>query len=380
MIDNNELIYQLALSKIKGLGFSNWKNIIEIVKSAENVYKLKKKELSSIIKNEDFINEILTKSTLKESEDIFENHKNKVTILSYFDENYPLKLKEIPNPPCFLYLKGTNILNNERILGVIGTRNPTNYGIDNVKYFLTDLCNYNITTVSGLAYGIDINAHRESIKNNIPTIAVLGSGLNRIYPKEHLEDFDKIIEKGGCVISEYELGVEIESYKFAARNRIIAGLSDGVLVVEAGVKSGTEITAYCANEYNRDVFAIPGSIYSDKSIGCNNLIKNNIAHLVVNYEDIVNCLNWDKINNLNTNNSNFKNSNSKNKNIEEILNTLGEDYINIYNFIKEKKICVLDEIIEEFYNLPESKISTILLKLEMKNIIIQLPNNHYSPT
>lgn len=379
MISDNELIYQLALSKIKGLGFNNWKNIIEIVKSAENVYKLNKKELSSIIKNEDFINEILTKSTLKESEDTFESHKNKVTILSYFDENYPLKLKEIPNPPCFLYLKGTNILNNERILGVIGTRNPTNYGIDNVKYFLTDLCDYNITTVSGLAFGIDINAHRESLKNNIPTIAVLGSGLNRIYPKEHLEDFDKIIEKGGCIISECELNISAEGYKFAARNRIIAGLSDGVLVVEAGVKSGTEITAYSANEYNRDVFAIPGSIYSDKSIGCNNLIKNNIAHLVVNYEDIVNSLNWNKINNnINNNNSNLKNSN--NKNIEEILNTLGEDYINIYNFIKEKKICVLDEIIEEFYTISESKISTILLKLEMKNIIKQLPNNHYSPT
>ena len=377
MINDNELIYQLALSKIKGLGFNNWKNIIEIVKSAENVYKLNKKELSSIIKNEDFINEILTKSTLKESEDIFENNKNKVTILSYFDENYPLKLKEIPNPPCFLYLKGTNILNNERILGVIGTRNPTNYGIDNVKYFLTDLCDYNITTVSGLAFGIDINAHRESIKNNIPTIAVLASGLNRIYPKEHIEDFDKIIEKGGCIISEYELNINAEGYKFAARNRIIAGLSDGVLVVEAGIKSGTEITAYSANEYNRDVFAIPGSIYSDKSIGCNNLIKNNIAHLVVNYEDIVNSLNWSKINNnINNNNSNLKNSN--NKNIEEILNTLGEDYINIYNFIKEKKICVLDEIIEKFYNIHESKISTILLKLEMKNIIKQLPNNHYS--
>lgn len=380
MINDNELIYQLALSKIKSIGFSNWKNIIEIAKSAENVYKLNKKELSSIIKNENVINEILAKSTLKESEDIFDNHKNKVTILSYFDENYPLKLKEIPNAPCFLYLKGTNILNNERILGVIGTRNPTNYGIDNVKYFLTDLCDYNITTVSGLAYGVDINAHRESIKNNIPTIAVLGSGLNRVYPKEHLEDFDEIIEKGGCVISEHELGVEIESYKFATRNRIIAGLSDGVLVVEAGIKSGTEITAYCANEFNRDVFAIPGSIYSDKSIGCNNLIKNNIAHLVVNYEDIVNCLNLGKIGNIkNNNNSNFKNSNNKNNN-EEILYILGEDYINIYNFIKEKKICVLDEIIEEFFNIPESKISTILLKLEMKNIIKQLPSNHYSPT
>jgi len=377
MIDDNELIYQLALSKVKGIGFNNWKNIIEIVKSAENVYKLNKKELSSLIKNEDFINEILTKSTLNESEDIFENHKNKVTILSYFDDNYPLKLKEIPNPPCFLYLKGTNILNNKRTLGVIGTRNPTNYGIDNVKYFLTDLCGYNITTVSGLAYGIDINAHRESLKNNIPTIAVLGSALNRIYPKEHLKDFNEIIEKGGCIISEYELDTNIEGYKFAARNRIIAGLSDGVLVVEAGVKSGTEITAYCANEFNREVFAIPGSIYSDKSIGCNNLIKNNIAHLVVNYEDIVNSLNWNKINNnSNINNSNINNSN--NNNILEILNVLGEDYMNIYSFIKEKKICILDEIIEEFYTIPESKISTILLKLEMKNIIKQLPNNHYS--
>ena len=378
MINDNELIYQLALSRIKGIGFNNWKTIIEIANSAEKVYKLNKKELTSIIKNEDFITEILKKSTLQESEDIVENHKNKVTILSYFDDDYPLKLKEIYNPPCFLYLKGTNILNNERILGIIGSRNPTSYGIDNVKYFLTDLCDYNITTVSGLAYGIDINAHRESIKNNIPTIAVLGSGLNRIYPREHLKDFDEIIEKGGCVISEHELGINIEQYKFATRNRIIAGLSDGVLVVEAGIKSGTEITAYCANEYNRDVFAIPGSIYSDKSIGCNNLIKNNIAHLVINYEDIVNSLNLKKKDGNNNEKSNdIKN---KDKNIEEILNFLGQDYINIYNFIKEKKISNLDSIIENFYDIPESKISTILLKLEMKNIITQLPGNNYQTT
>ena len=367
MIDNDELIYQIALSRVKGLGFSNWKSIIEIVKSAEN-----KKELSSIIKNENSIEDIFNKSTLKEAEEIFENNINKVEIISYFDKDYPLKLQQITNPPCFLYLKGTNILNNERILGVIGTRNPTNYGIDNVKYFLTDLCDYNITTVSGLAYGIDIKAHRESINNNIPTIAVLASGLDNIYPKEHKKDFYNIIEKGGCVISEYELGINIEQYKFAARNRIIAGLCEGLLVIEAGNKSGTEITAYYANEYNREVFAIPGSIYSDKSIGCNNLIKNNIAHLVINYEDILNSLNWNE--NINSINNNKNNKNDK-KNIN--INNLGEDYINIFNFIKNKKIALLDEIIDNFYNINESKISTILLKLEMKNIIFQLPGNKY---
>jgi len=371
MITDNELIYQLALSKISGLGFNNWKNIIEIAKSAENIYNLNEKELSSLIKNENIITEIIEKSTLKEAEDIFERYNNTLTILSYFDDKYPLKLKEIPNAPFFLYIKGTNILNNERILGVIGTRQPTNYGTDNVKHFLSDLNDYNITTVSGLAYGIDIKAHRESINNSIPTIAVLGSGVNYIYPSEHKKDAEMIIEKGGCIISEYEPNNPPEQYKFASRNRIIAGLSDAVLVIEAGVKSGTEITAYCANEYNREVFAIPGNINSHKSIGCNNLIKNNIAHITTSYEDIISSLNWIK------NKNNTKDINTKNTNIDETLKYLGDDYINIYNYIKNKKITSLDQIIDNFYNIPESKISTILLKLEMKNIISHLPGNNY---
>ena len=137
------------------------------------------------------------------------------------------------------------------------------------------------------------------------------------------------------------------------------------------MKSGTEITAYCANEYNREVFAIPGNINSHKSIGCNNLIKNNIAHIITSYEDIISSLNWIK------NKNNTKDINTKNTNIDETLKYIGDDYINIYNYIKNKKITSLDQIIDNFYNIPESKISTILLKLEMKNIISHLPGNNY---
>ena len=375
MLKKLEIIYQLALSKIKGIGFSNWKNIIDLNNSAENIFNLNKEELYSLIKNEYIISDILNKTHVNEAEEIInKNIKNNITILSYFDDDYPLKLKEIQNAPCFLYVKGNNILNKKRTLAVIGTRNPTNYGLDNVSYFLSNLRYFNITTVSGLAMGIDIKAHKESLNNNIPTISVLGTALDKILTNDQKKTSYDIIEKGGCIISEYDLGSITNSYNFATRNRIIAGLSDGVLVVEAGNKSGTEITVNYANDYNREVFAIPGNIYSDKSSGCNNFIKNNKAMLVDNPFDIVNHLNWDNKYNkqisLDLNNIIDEN--------DEYVKKLGSGYFKIYNFIKQKQRVSLDEIIEEFYDIPTALISSILLNLEIKNIIKQTISNVYT--
>ena len=353
-MENN--LFNLALSLIKGIGRSKYIKLIEKFSTAENIFKLTKAELQNTIKDKNVCIDILEKKTLAEAEEIIKNHqKNNVNIISLFDNEYPTRLKEIYDPPLFIYYKGENILNNKRMLSIIGTREPTVYGLNNCKNFIKDLKDYNITIISGLAYGIDITAHKEALNNNIATISVLAGGVDIIYPSVHKPIYDKILENNGCILSEFPLGTKHEKFRFPLRNRIIAGLSDGILVIEAGEKSGTEITAMCGNEYNREVFAIPGNINSNKSIGCNKLIQNNKATLVITGSDIIKNLNWD-IQNINK-------ANTKENDIN-----LSKDEQDVYLIIKNKNTISFDEIYD-IIDLETNSLSAILLKLEMNNLI-----------
>ena len=353
-MENN--LFNLALSLIKGIGRSKYIKLIEKFSTAENIFKITKAELQNTIKDKNVCIDILEKKTLAEAEEIIKNHqKNNVNIISLFDNEYPTRLKEIYDPPLFIYYKGENILNNKRMLSIIGTREPTVYGLNNCKNFIKDLKDYNITIISGLAYGIDITAHKEALNNNIATISVLAGGVDIIYPSVHKPIYDKILENNGCILSEFPLGTKHEKFRFPLRNRIIAGLSDGILVIEAGEKSGTEITAMCGNEYNREVFAIPGNINSNKSIGCNKLIQNNKATLVITGSDIIKNLNWD-IQNINK-------ANTKENDIN-----LSKDEQDVYLIIKNKNTISFDEIYD-IIDLETNSLSAILLKLEMNNLI-----------
>ena len=359
----SEKLYQLALSLIKGISSNKWKNLISKFHSAESVFKLSKNDLLEILKDDKICDDILNKVTVGEAENILIKHqKEGVDIISYFDNDYPFRLKEIYDAPSFLYCKGANILNKQRVLSVIGTRSPTCYGINNCKNFVNDLGTYNVIIVSGLAYGIDVIAHQEALNNNILTLAVLAGGVDMIYPSAHKNIYDKIIEKGGCIISEFCNGTKNERFRFPLRNRIIAGLSDGILVVEAGEKSGTEITAFCGNEYNRDVFAIPGNINSSKSFGCNKLIKLNKAILVTKAQDIVDELNWNKTKDVS-------------KNVDLSLN-LDNNSLEVLNLIRRSKNITFDEIYEEL-DMDSNDISAILLNLEMNNFVKLLPGDKY---
>ena len=354
---------QLALKLIKGVTGNIWRNLITEFGSADVIFKLNKSELLQVVKNSDICDSIINKCTFSEADEIIEKHeKSNVKIISYFDSGYPYRLKEIYDPPCFLYCKGNNLLNNLRMLSIIGTREPTNYGINNCKKFVFDLKNYDITVISGLAYGIDVVAHQEALNNNIPTLSVLAGGVDIIYPAIHKSIYDKIIGNGGCIISEFPNGTKHDKFRFPLRNRIIAGLSDGILVIEAGEKSGTEITALCGNEYNRDVFAIPGNINSLKSIGCNKLIKSNKALLVNKAQDIAEYMNWNI-----AGNSELKK--------EKII--LSDESLEIYNFIKKKNSTTFDEIYQEF-DIDTNMVSSILLKLELNNLIKSINGDKYS--
>lgn len=209
-------------------------------------------------------------------------------IIEYFNEVYPEQLRKIKNPPSRLYAIGNVELLKEFGIAVVGSRKNTQYGERMCKTFVRDLVNYNINIISGLAEGIDSIAHITCLKNSGKTIAVLPSGIGNIYPAKHKELANEIIMNGGLILSEYEENIKADSEKFLERNRIVAGLAKGTLVIEGGIRSGTSVTARYTMEDENPVFCIPSSIENSKGITPNNLIKKG-GHLVTEIEDILTC-------------------------------------------------------------------------------------------
>ena len=212
--------------------------------------------------------------------------KNNIDIISIQDKEYPKLLKEIYSPPLFLYIKGNKKILNNNSIAIIGCREASEYGINIAKDFSYNIANQNINIISGLAKGIDSMAHLGAVKANKNTIAVLGNGLDTIYPKENYSLAQKILNSGGAIISEYPLGTKPQKEHFPERNRIISGMSNRILVVEAKEKSGTLITVDFALEQGRDVLVIPGNIGSLNSFGTNELIKQG-ARLVTSWEECI---------------------------------------------------------------------------------------------
>ena len=298
---------------------------------------------------------IINSKTLSLDKEIENLKKNKVKVLSLKSQNYPEELKNISQPPVFLYYKGDISLLKNRRIGVVGTRKATTYGRITCEKMTEDLIENGITTVSGLALGIDSICHKRTLDKSGKTIAVVGSGLDIIYPKENRILWEQI-EKYGLIISEYPLGTEPIGYNFPMRNRIIVGLSKGILVIESQKKGGSLITAELALEEGREVFAVPGDIFSPSSEGCNNLIKNSQAKLTTDVKDIIVEYGWKIKNN--------KNSNLDLTSYEEKIFSLLE---------KEKN---LDELILES-SFKASEILSILMDLEIKHIIVSIPGGKY---
>lgn len=243
-------------------------------KSPQNVYKLNKDELQMQGISPKDIEAILNPKTREKNEEIIKYMlRNNIEIINITQKEYPLKLKNIYNPPIVLYIKGDcKILNNKGI-SIIGSRNCSTYGINVTKQISFLLARRNINIISGLAYGIDTQAHIGCLKAGGKTIAVLGSGLDNIYPKENFTLAESIVQNGGAIVSEYCVGTKPIATNFPKRNRIISGLSDGLIVVEAKKRSGTSITVNFALDQGREVYAVPGNITSIYSHGTNELIK-----------------------------------------------------------------------------------------------------------
>lgn len=283
----NDILYWIWLTRIRNLGSIKISKLLEIYKEPKNIWKLKKEELIKIDGIGKKIVEEILKEEYRENLEKYKNYmdKHEIKLISIFDKKYPENLKNIYDPPQVLYVKGNENILNEFSLAIIGCRQNSSYGEIVTKSIAKSLAKENIITVSGLAKGIDSIAQKEAIENNAKTIAILGNGLDMIYPKENTHLAQKIIENGGAIISEYVIGTKPEKMNFPARNRIISGMSNGVIVVEAKQKSGTMITVDFALEQGRQVFAVPGNITSINSKGTNELIKQG-AKMVTCIQDI----------------------------------------------------------------------------------------------
>ena len=279
--------YWIWLSLLKGLGSKRKKKLLELYETPEKIYNLTKKELLEIPGiGEKVVGSILSQK-IKNSIDkhIEYMNKNKVDIISIQDKEYPYILKQIYDSPISLYIKGNKDILNNKSIGIVGCREVSDYGKKAAKYFSYNLAKQNINIVSGLAKGVDSYAHIGTLSTGGKTIAVVGNGLDTVYPVENSYLLSKILENGGAIISEYPLGTKPEKMNFPERNRIISGISKGIIVIEAREKSGTLITVDFALEQGRDVYVVPGNINSINSIGTNELIKQG-AKIVTTYKDI----------------------------------------------------------------------------------------------
>jgi DNA processing protein len=278
----SEKIYQLALTRTNNIGYVHAKLLVEQFKTATAIFNASLQELENVqgigtvrarcVKHFNQFSDC--EKMLKQAEDYG------ITTLFIGEENYPIRLLNCFDPPTLLYCKGNITLNNRRTIAVIGTRNHSEYGRMQTEKFIRELAGENITIVSGMAYGIDGLAHKAALKYGLPTIGILAHGLHEIYPPEHQGLAKEMLKQQGGFITEFAIGKKPEKHHFPVRNRIVAGLSDAVVVVETGIKGGSMITASLAEGYHCEVFAFPGRVNDPKSSGCNYLISKNKAILL----------------------------------------------------------------------------------------------------
>lgn len=360
-MDSTELFNLLALLKIDGVGDVVAKKLINHCGSAENVFNAKSNQLKAI----DGIGDVLIKK-LKNSR-AFEKaeqelrfiENEKINVLSYNDENYPERLKHCVDGPVLLFASGAMDFKNRKMISIVGTREITSYGTAFCKKLIEDLAVFNPVIVSGFAYGVDIVAHQAAMENELQTIGVLAHGLNQIYPKTHKKYVSRMEQNGGF-LTEFWSSSNPEKENFVKRNRIVAGMSEATIVIESAEKGGSLITAIMANDYNRDVFAVPGRTTDKYSHGCNNLIKTQSANVMTSAADLVYALNWD----LET-----KTTQSVQK---QLFVELDGDEQKIYDYLQKTGKQLLD-IIALDNNLQIFRLSTLLLNMELKGVIRPLP-------
>ena len=361
---NPQLLYQIALTLINGIGAVQAKQLIEHFEDAELIFKAKRKELSLI----EGIGEIKAKQIKEFSdfktaeEEIVFCEKHHIETLFITHKNYPQRLLHCYDAPTLLYYRGNADLNSSKIISIIGTRNNTEYGKQITEKFIEEIQSQNLLILSGLAFGIDAIAHKASLQNNVATVGVMAHGLDSIYPSQHKSLAKEMLLNGG-LLTEFRKNTKPDKHNFPKRNRIVAGMSDATIVIETATKGGSMITAELAHNYNRDVFAVPGKITDAKSEGCLKLIQQNKAIVFTNAAEFMHAMGWQQ-----------KKVAAKKQ--RELFIELSNDEKIIVDILKEKESISIDEIYLRSAR-SSSSIAAAILNLELQNVIQSLPGKMY---
>lgn len=363
--------YKIALSMTKGVTASVVREMNDREISPEEFFERETPELLHLLgisgqrlfgRNDR--DEALFKAR-KELENI---KRHNIRYYSLLDDDYPYRLSEIPDAPVVIYQLGNADINCQHIISVVGTRRPTQYGLNFTKNLISDLSGYfrDLVVVSGLAYGIDVAAHRACLESGIPTVAVVGHGLDKMYPADHRDVARSIIRSGGAILTEYPFGVSAFRQHFLERNRIIAGLSDITVVSETPVRGGSMSTANTAMQYSREIMALPGRVTDENSSGCNLLIRTHKAHLIGCAADLVEISGWEV---------SGKPSSSLKRNLFPELN--GDMRI-IYDSIRFSEEPLHIDRISMLSNIPVARLLGLLSEMEFEGIILRHPGNRFS--
>jgi DNA processing protein len=364
-----EKYYQIALSQVEGIGDVLLRNLISYCGSAEEVFKASSQKLLKVPGiGEVLLSKLQERDVLNKADEILKySEKSGIQIIAYTDAGYPSRLKNLYDAPAILYYQGSASLQHKRTLGIVGTRQATDYGKRICNEIVEGLKSYNVLIVSGLAYGIDIAAHKACLQASMPTIGVMANGLDRVYPTVHEKVAQQMVENGG-VMSESPFGTGPDAPRFVARNRIIAGLSDVSIVVESAKKGGSLITAEYANNYHREVFAVPGDLTRKYSEGCNALLKDNKAQIYTSINDVIEALNWDMAE---------ENSSSKIKQqLAFDFASFSTDEAQVISLLKQHGAMHLDDLAWQS-QIYVNRLASTLLNLEFQGIVKSLPGKKY---
>ena len=371
-MNEQEIFYTMALTRISNFNFQQALELYRTVGSAQLIYE-HRNDIGDIIKD--------GSPRLKEALKVWDEpmkraefelkfmQEHQIRAITLNDDDYPQRLRECADAPIILYYKGNADLNQSKIISIVGTRQCTQYGIDLIRRFVSDLRRHcpEMLIVSGLAYGVDINAHRQALAHGYPTVAVLAHGLDHIYPYHHRDTAAQMLNHGG-LLTEFMTQTNADKPNFVRRNRIVAGLSDAVIVIESKSKGGGLITADIAQSYNRAVFAYPGAVGMPCSEGCNNLIRDNVAALISNADDFVRAMGWQ---------DETKRREALSDGIERnLFPDLSPEESSIVKQLRQTNDLQLN-ILSVKTGIPIGHLTALLFQLEMKGVIKPLAGGMY---
>ena len=371
-MNEQEIFYTMTLTRISNFNFQQALELYRTVGSAQLIYE-HRNDIGDIIKD--------GSPRLKEALKVWDEpmkraefelkfmQEHQIRAITLNDDDYPQRLRECADAPIILYYKGNADLNQSKIISIVGTRQCTQYGIDLIRRFVSDLRRHcpEMLIVSGLAYGVDINAHRQALAQGYPTVAVLAHGLDHIYPYHHRDTAAQMLNHGG-LLTEFMTQTNADKPNFVRRNRIVAGLSDAVIVIESKSKGGGLITADIAQSYNRAVFAYPGAVGMPCSEGCNNLIRDNVAALISNADDFVRAMGWQ---------DETKRKEALSDGIERnLFPDLSPEESSIVKQLQQTNDLQLN-ILSVKTGIPIGHLTALLFQLEMKGVIKPLAGGMY---